>query len=78
MTALYIILGIIAFFVILLSIKFVITVHYEDDITVSVSWLFLKFNLLPRQEKKGKPKKEKREKAQGRKRSYSRTQKEEG
>ena len=62
MTALYIILGIIAFFVILLSIKFVITVHYEDDITVSVSWLFLKFNLLPRQEKKGKPKKEKKKK----------------
>ena len=58
MTALYIILGIIAFLIILLSVKFVITVHYEDDITVSLGWLFLKFNLLPMKEKEKKPKKE--------------------
>lgn len=62
MTALYIILGIIAFFVILLSIKFVITVHYEDDITLSVSWLFLKFNVIPHESKPKKPKKEKKQK----------------
>lgn len=62
MTALYIILGIIAFLIILLSIKFVITVHYEDDITVSLGWLFLKFNILPKKEKNKKPKKEKKEK----------------
>lgn len=62
MTALYIILGIIAFLIILLSVKFVITVHYEDDITVSLGWLFLKFNLLPMKEKEKKPKKEKKEK----------------
>ena len=59
LTALYIILGIIAFFVILLSIKFVVTVHYEDDVTLSVSWLFLKFGILPPKENK-KPKKEKK------------------
>ncbi len=62
MTALYIIIGIIAFFILLLSIKFVITVHYEDDIAVSVSWLFLKFNILPKKEKEEKPKKEKKKK----------------
>ena len=62
MTALYIILGIIAFLIILLSVKFVITVHYEDDIPVSLGWLFLKFNLLPMKEKEKKPKKEKKEK----------------
>ena len=61
LTALYIILGIIAFFVILLSIKFVVTVHYEDDVTLSVSWLFLKFGILPPKENK-KPKKEKKKK----------------
>ena len=54
MTALYIILGIIAFFVILLSIKFAVTVHYEDDVAVSVKWLFLKFDILPKKEKEEK------------------------
>ena len=62
MTALYVILGIIAFFVIILSVKFVVTVHYEDDVAVSVSWLFLKFNILPKKEKEKKPEKEKKKK----------------
>lgn len=62
MTALYIILGIIAFFVILLSIKFTVTVHYENDVAVSVKWLFLKFDILPKKEKEKKPKKEKKKK----------------
>ena len=62
MTALYILIGIIAFFVLLLSVKFVITVHYEDDVAVSVGWLFLKFNILPKKEKEDKPKKEKKKK----------------
>lgn len=61
MTALYIILGIIAFFVLLLSVKLAVTVHYEDDVSVSVKWLFLKFNILPKKEDK-KPKKEKEKK----------------
>ncbi len=60
MTALYIILGIVAFFVILLSIKFTVTVHYENDVAVSVQWLFLKFDILPKNEKK--PQKEKKKK----------------
>lgn len=62
MTALYIIIGVIAFFIALLSVKFVVTVHYEDDIAVSVSWLFLKFNILPKSDKEEKPKKEKKKK----------------
>ncbi len=65
MTALYIILGIIAFFVILLSIKIAVTVHYEDDIALSVKWLFLNIKILPAKHKddhKKKPKKEKKKK----------------
>lgn len=62
MTALFIIIGIIAFLIVLLSIKFVVTVHYEDDIAVSVGWLFLKFDILPKKEKEDKPKKEKKKK----------------
>lgn len=59
MTALYIILGIVAFFIALLSIKFVVTVHYENDIELSVRWLFLKFNLMPMKEKHKKKDKKK-------------------
>ncbi len=62
MTALYIILGIIAFFIIILSVKVAITVHYEGDIELSVGWLFLKFNILPSKEKKPKKEKEKKPK----------------
>ena len=61
MTALYIILGIIAFIILLLSIKVMITVHYDEELTVSLSWLFLKFDLLPMKEKH--PKKEKKKKS---------------
>lgn len=62
MTALCIILGIIAFFIILLSVKVAVTVHYEDDVAVSVKWLFLKFDILPKHEKEKKPEKEKKKK----------------
>ncbi len=64
MTALYIILGIILFFLLLLSIKVSITVHYDDELYVSLGWLFLKFNILPKKEehKKAKTKKKKEKK----------------
>ena len=62
MTALYIILGIIAFIILLLSIKVMITVHYDEELTVSLSWLFLKFDLLPMKEKNPKKEKKKKEK----------------
>lgn len=58
MTALYIILGIIAFFVILLSVHFHISIEYTDFIYVSVRWLFLKFDILPLKPKEKKEKKE--------------------
>lgn len=59
MTALYIILGIIAFFVILLSVHFHVSIEYTDYIYVSVRWLFVKLNILPLKPKEKKPKKEK-------------------
>lgn len=62
MTALYIILGIIAFFVIVLAVKVRITVHYDDDVSVDIGWLFLKFRVLPSKEKTDNQKKKKKEK----------------
>lgn len=61
MTALYIILGIIAFFVLLLSIRITIKGEYFDEFKLNVSWLFLKIQILPKS-KKDKPKKEKKPK----------------
>lgn len=62
MTALYIILGIIAFFVIVLAVKVRVTVHYDDDVALDIGWLFLKFKVLPKKDKPDKPKKKKKEK----------------
>lgn len=62
MTALYIILGIIAFFVIVLSIPVVLDLEYTDAVRCKASWLFLKFNLYPFPEKKKKEEKPKEEK----------------
>ena len=47
MTALYIIGGIIAFFVIVLSVKLVIKLEYSEQIELRVKWLFLNIKLLP-------------------------------
>ncbi|MBQ5994363.1 MAG: hypothetical protein IJL63_00735 [Clostridia bacterium] len=47
MTALYIILGIILFFVLLLSVKFRIESEYIDKFTLKVRWLFLSFTVYP-------------------------------
>ncbi len=55
-----IILGIVLFFVIVLAIRVRVTVHSEDGISLCVKWLFLKFNILPKD--KNKPKKEKKKK----------------
>lgn len=63
MKVLFIILGIIAFFVLLLSVKVRIYVHSEDGVSLAIRWAFLKFNILPKKEKKKKkPKKEKKKK----------------
>jgi hypothetical protein len=55
-----IILGIVLFFVIVLAVRVRVTVHSEDGISLCVKWLFLKFNILPKD--KNKPKKEKKKK----------------
>ncbi len=59
MTALYIFLGIIAFFVILLSIPLYIELEYSEYLNLRIKWLFVKLNILPLEEKEKKPKKEK-------------------
>lgn len=64
MTALYIILGIVLFFVAVLSIPVVLDMEYGDVFKLRVSWLFVKFNILPKDESKKKPKKEKKPKAE--------------
>ncbi|MBQ6267466.1 MAG: DUF2953 domain-containing protein [Clostridia bacterium] len=58
MTALWIILGIIALLLLLLWVRIVVTVHYNEEILLSVRWLFIKLQLIP----KKKPKKEKKKK----------------
>ena len=64
MIALYIILGIIVFFVLLLSIRAKIHIEYKsgDKPIMSASWAFLKFSILPAEKKEKKPKKPKSEK----------------
>lgn len=64
MTALYIILGIIVFFAALLSIPVVLHLDYTDSIVCSVSWLFVKIKLYPRDKK---PKQEEPEKQEEKK-----------
>lgn len=59
MIALYIILGIIAFFCLLLSIKVRVEAEYFDSFKVRLSWLFLHLDLYPMSKKEKKPKKEK-------------------
>ena len=49
MTALYIILGIIAFFVLILSIPVVLELEYTERVCWMVSWLFWNFDLYPLQ-----------------------------
>lgn len=50
MTALYIILGIIAFIVILFSIKVSVTAEYADSFSLDVQWLFIKLHIFPQTE----------------------------
>lgn len=63
MTVLWIILGIILFFILVLSIPVILELEYTDTVKCRLSWLFLKINLYPFPEKKEKkpkdePKKE--------------------
>ncbi len=63
MPVLYTILGIIAFFVLIFSIKIQVNAEYLDGFVSDVKWLFIRVPLYPRPEKKEKkPKKEKKKK----------------
>lgn len=66
MTALFIILGIILLFILLLSVPVVVDMEYVETFKLKVSWLFIKINILPKDEnkkkKEKKPKKPKKEK----------------
>lgn len=57
MIVLYILLGIIVFFALILSIRVHIHMEYEKELTAHAKWAFIKISLLPAPEKK--PKKEK-------------------
>lgn len=58
MVFLYILLGIIAFIILLLSVKVRVDAEYIDDFRVKLRWLFLSFTLYPMKPKEKKPKKE--------------------
>lgn len=70
MTALYIILGIIALIVILCSVKVKITAEYGEAFSLDVKWLFIKLHIFPqteeqkakREAKKAKKEEEKKKK----------------
>lgn len=58
MTALCIIIGIIVFFLLILSIRININGEYFDTFKLNISWLFLKFPLFPMKKKEKKEKDE--------------------
>lgn len=62
MPVLYVLLGIILFFVLIFSIKIQVNAEYIDEFAADVKWLFIRVPLYPRPEKKKKPKKEKKKK----------------
>ena len=57
-----VLLGIIAFFVLVLSIPVHVYFTYSDKIYLTVRYLFIKLNILPAGEKKPKKEKPKKEK----------------
>lgn len=75
MIALYIILGIILFFIAVLSIRFRVYLNYDKKIESYARWLFIKIPLYPRPEKK--PKKENKKKDDGKKEEPKEAKKEE-
>lgn len=59
MIVLYILIGIVLLFALILNIRAHIHVEYEKELTAYAKWAFIKIPLLPAPEKKPKPKKEK-------------------
>ncbi len=62
MTALAIILGVIAFFVLILSVRLTVYMTYDDEFKLDIGWLFIKLPFLPKKEKEEKEKKPEKEK----------------
>ncbi len=62
MIGLYIFLGIIAFFVIILSIRITVNGEFFEEFYLDVQWLFVKIKILPAKKKDKKDKKPKKEK----------------
>lgn len=61
MTFLYILLGIILFFVVILSIRITIDAEYFDEFKLNIKWLFINIPVVPAK-KKDKPQKEEKPK----------------
>lgn len=59
MTVLYVLLGIIAFFVLIFSVRLTIYATYDEEFKFDVKWTFIKLPIYPA---KDKPKKEKKKK----------------
>lgn len=59
MVFLYILLGIIALIILLLSVKVRVDAEYIDDFRVKLRWLFLSFDIYPMKKKEKKPKEKK-------------------
>lgn len=62
MLALKIILGIIAFFVLILSVRVTVYMTYDEEFKLDIGWLFIKLHILPKKEKPENEKKAKKEK----------------
>ncbi len=78
MTALYIILGIIALIVILCSVKVKITAEYGDSFSLDVQWLFIKLHIFPQtEEQKAKREAKKAKKEEKKKKKPEEEKKEE-
>lgn len=58
MIVLYILIGIVVLFALILNIRAHIHLEYEKELTAYAKWAFIKIPLLPAPEKKPKPKKE--------------------
>ncbi len=77
MTALYIILGIIALIVILFSIKVSVTAEYADSFSLDVQWLFIKLHIFPQtEEQKAKREVKKAKKEEKKKKKKKKPEKE--
>ncbi|HOD03380.1 MAG TPA: hypothetical protein PKN28_08645, partial [Clostridiales bacterium] len=61
------VIAIIGFFILVLSIRMSVLVEYSEYITLTVKWLFFKFNLLPLTTQQMKKKAQKEEKAKEKK-----------